>query len=102
MKFDDWIKDLGEEASERRWNETLGSDLDEAIERERRSLAADITNAYPWIEYIIAIDDFPLASDIKKISRNWCHENLMGKYDIDMISYFEFEEDSVLFALRWI
>lgn len=56
-----------------------------------------ILEMYPWVKYVIHVELF----DIKRLSQIWCMQNLKYHYDIDIISYFEFEEDSVLFALRW-
>ena len=84
MRFDDWINgtDDSQVNAYAGWKE----------------LAPTVKRAFPWVVYVIEIDDWRIYSlDVKP----WCEQNLIGKYDISVVSYFEFEEDSVLFALRW-
>lgn len=91
MKFEDWInnynrldpKVLGGRHRDQSWEE----------------LAPAIKKSFPWAEYIVEIDDFRMFS--LHLIKPWCEENLIGKYDVSVVSYFEFEEDSILFTLRW-
>ena len=81
MKFEDWINDDGQHC----WKE----------------LSLTVKKLFPWTAYVVEIDEWrimiPFGPDIK----SWCEQNLIGRYDVSTISYFELEEDSVLFVLRW-
>lgn len=76
MKFEDWISNYDNE------------------------LKQFIDTSYPWTSYVIEIDVFGMLKPNADIE-DWCEQNLIGRYDIDIVSYFEFEEDSIWFALRW-
>lgn len=57
-----------------------------------------VNKTYPWAKYVVVIDEsFKHRHEI----HNWCDENLIGRYNFEVVSYFEFEEDSVLFTLKW-
>lgn len=98
MKFDDWINNYKENTSgidclngQRRRRGIYPTEMDEIRE------FVDV--AFPWALYVIGIDNFEIKQEGH--INNWCKENLLGRFDIDIVSYFEFEEDSVSFALRW-
>ncbi len=55
---------------------------------------------HPWANYVV--DIYPGYKFKNSSIDNWCEENLKGKYDLEFYCYFEFEEDSVMFALRWL
>ena len=58
----------------------------------------------PWAQYIVKIPTFLEVhvppEDLPEME-TWCKDNLTGEYDIDFYGYFELEEDSILFGLRW-
>lgn len=89
MKFEDWMN---------------GVDFHPhyaASDREQgwKELAPAVKKQFPWVEYIVEIDEFRMLTF--QLIKPWCEENLIGKYDVSVVSYFELEEDSVMFALRW-
>lgn len=81
MKFDDWLTPALEKDNEREYKEYH----------------------HPWANYIIAL--YPgyksACMDPNDTVENWCKENLIGKYNLEYYCYFELEEDSVMFTLRW-
>ncbi len=83
MKFDDWIATIETESCG-----GLGW----------KQVGPAVKSVFPWTEYIIEIDDWKMYSPDIKL---WCQQNLIGQYDINVVSYFELEEDSIMFALRY-
>ena len=58
-----------------------------------------ITDNYSWAEYVVVIDD---RGKSRPEIKDWCSKNLIGRYDFECVSYFELEEDSVIYGLRWV
>ncbi len=84
MKYNDWLSSLN---------------LNERHDESRYH-----HHYHPLAEYIIApVQGYLLHTPPPTIleMNDWCRENLVGYWNIDFYAYFEFEEDSVLFALRW-
>lgn len=79
MKYETWVKEY-------------------IYPKDEFELDQYINENFPWTKFVIFIDR--LLMDSKEV-KNWCDQSLIGKFDIAMVSYFELEEDSVLFALRW-
>lgn len=81
MKFEDWLLNIT-------------SPSDAQFEKQWR-------NKYcTWAEYMVDSDVLLLESNSK--INNWCDKNLIGRCTVYHSEvYFEFEEDSVMFALRW-
>ncbi len=85
MKFEDWIAaDVAKPTGG--YNDVM----DELDYKE---------HYYPWAKYIIDMRD-PFPDDSFEML-SWCEKNCKGRYEIEFYAYFELEEDSVLFALRW-
>ena len=60
---------------------------------------------HPLAKYIVApVEGYLLHTPPNTICQmnDWCEKNLFGYWDIDYYAYFELEEDSVLFGLRWV
>ncbi len=76
MKFDDWANELY---------------------KVPPHMAPWVFEGYAWVNYVVTTNPY----ELRKI-RRWSKGNLTGRYDtITGVSFFELEEDSVLFALRW-
>ena len=79
MKFEDWLRCIrpGDVQFEKQW----------------RSKYCE------WAEYIIEVDSSKYFTQLNE----WKKEHLLGRCSIyhDEV-YFELEEDSVLFALKWL
>ena len=58
----------------------------------------------PWALFVVRIPTFlevyEPPEDLPEMEK-WCMDNVTGQYDLDFYGYFELEEDSVLFGLRW-
>ena len=80
--------------------------VDSANNTDKNMMLAWEEKYVPWADRNYNLTDlhhyWKAYEDIEMI-RNWASENLTGKFELTLgHGYFEFGEDSILFALRWM